>query len=182
MVQHFETSQWVPFQVELVFAFFANPHNLPPLMPPELKARIEDMRLKPPPPRPIADDPARRFQSLAAGVGSEIVISFTPIKWLPRVSWTARMLEFEWNSHFADEMANGPFKTFRHRHGIAPESADGEEGTRVSDAIDFELPGGFLNTLASGRVWNQLQQSFAFRQKRLAEILAIASRQASRKA
>ncbi len=182
MVQHFETSQWVPFPVELVFAFFANPHNLLPLMPPELKARIDDMRLKPPPLRPVANDPARRFQSLAAGVGSEILISFTPIKWLPRVSWTARIVEFEWNSHFADEMANGPFKTFRHRHGIAPEPSNGEEGTRVTDAIDFELPIGLLNALASSRVWNQLQESFAFRQKRLAEILAIASRQAGRRA
>jgi ligand-binding SRPBCC domain-containing protein len=181
MVQQFETSQWVPFPVELVFAFFANPHNLPPLMPPELKARIEDMRLKPPPPRPVAADPARRFHSLAAGVGSEILISFTPIKWLPRVSWTARIVAFEWNSHFADEMTNGPFKSFRHRHEITPEPANGEEGTRVTDSIDFELPAGFLNALASSRVWKQLEESFAFRQKRLPEILAIASRQAARK-
>ena len=181
MVQHFETSQWVPFPVELVFAFFANPHNLPPLMPPELKARIEDMRLKPPPSRPVAGDPARRFQSLAAGVGSEILVSFKPIGWLPRVSWTARIVEFQWNSHFADEMARGPFKTFRHRHEIVSEPAGGEEGTRVTDAIDFEMPAGLLNALASGRVWKQLQDSFAFRQKRLAEILAIASRQPARR-
>jgi ligand-binding SRPBCC domain-containing protein len=150
-------------------------------MPPQLKARIEDMRLKPPPPRPVADDPARRFQSLAAGVGSEILVSFKPIGWLPRVGWTARIVEFQWNSHFADEMAHGPFKTFRHRHEIVSESASGEEGTRVTDAIDFEMPAGLLNALASGRVWKQLEESFAFRQKRLAEVLAIASRQAARR-
>ena len=181
MVQHFETSHWVPFPVELVFAFFANPHNLPPLMPPDLKARIEDMRLKPPPPRPVAPNPALRFQSLAAGVGSEILISFTPIKWLPRVSLTARIVEFEWNSHFVDEMANGPFKSFRHRHEIFSERSNGEEGTRVADAIGFEMPAGLLNALASGRVWKQMQESFAFRQSRLADVLAIAARQAARK-
>lgn len=181
MVQHFETSQWVPFPVELVFAFFANPHNLPPLMPPEVQARIEDMRVAPPPPRPIPADPARRFQSLAAGAGSEIVISFKPIKLLPRVSWTARILEFAWNSHFIDEMTRGPFKTFHHRHGIVAETEGGQEGTRVTDAVDFELPGGFVGGLAAGRVWRQLQQSFHFRQQRLPEVLAIASRQAMRR-
>jgi ligand-binding SRPBCC domain-containing protein len=181
MVQHFETSQWVPFPVELVFAFFANPHNLPPLMPPRLKVRIDQMRLKPPPPRPIAADPARRFQSPAAGFGSEFLISFTPIRWLPRASWTARIVEFEWNSHFVDKMASGPFKSFRHRHEIVSATENGQEGTSITDAIDFELPAGFLNALASSRVWSQLQESFVFRQKRLPEILAIAARQAARK-
>jgi ligand-binding SRPBCC domain-containing protein len=181
MVQHFETSQWVPFPVELVFAFLANPHNLPALMPPGLKARIEDVRMKPPSRRPVPADPARRFQSLAAGVGTEILVSSVAIKGLPRVSWTARIVEFEWNSHFADEMIRGPFKAFRHRHGIVAEAENGEEGTRVTDAVDFELPAGFLNALAAGRVWKQLHASFAFRQKRLPEVLGIAARQASRR-
>lgn len=179
MAEHFETQQWVPYPVELVFAFFANPHNLPPLMPPETKVRIEDMRVVAPPPRPDADDPARRFQSLAAGAGSEIVISFAPLKWLPRVSWTARIVEFAWNSYFIDEMVRGPFKRFRHQHGVKAEERNGVEGTVVSDAVEFALPGGLLGRLAAGQVWKQLQQSFAFRQQRLPEILAIASRQRS---
>jgi ligand-binding SRPBCC domain-containing protein len=179
MAEHFETQQWVPYPVELVFAFFANPHNLPPLMPPETEARIEDMRVVAPPPRPVTDDPARKFQSLAAGAGSEIVLSFAPLKWLPRVSWTARIVEFAWNSYFIDEMVRGPFKTFRHRHGIAAERQDGVEGTVVSDSVEFALPGGLLGRLAAGQVWKQLQQSFVFRQQRLPEILAIAARQAT---
>lgn len=179
MAEHFETEQWVPYPVELVFAFFANPHNLPPLMPPETRARIEDMRVMAPPPRPVADDPARRFQSLAAGAGSEIVISFALLRWLPRVSWTARIVEFAWNSYFIDEMVRGPFKRFRHRHGVKAEDRNGVEGTVVSDAVEFALPGGLLGRLAAGQVWKQLQQSFAFRHQRLPEILAIASRQAA---
>ncbi len=114
MTQRFETRQWVPFPVELVFAFFANPSNLPHLMPPKMKGRIEDVRLQPPPPRPVAADRARRFQSVAAGEGSEILISFCPVSWLPqRVSWMARITEFAWNSHFIDEQVRGPFKNRR---------------------------------------------------------------------
>lgn len=178
MIRHFETAQWVPYPVELVFAFFANPQNMPHLMPPQLKARVDDMRLQPPPPRPIARDPARRFQSMAAGEGSEILFSFVAIRWLPRVSWTARIVDFEWNSHFVDQQLRGPFAQFSHRHGIEAETREGVEGTRVTDAIDYMLPAGMLNIVASGKVWKQLERSFAFRQKRLPEILAIAARQA----
>lgn len=182
-MQRFETSQWVPFPVELVFAFFANPSNLPHLMPPKMKGRIEDVRLQPPPPRPVPADPARRFQSVAAGEGSEILISFCPIAWLPqRVSWMARITEFAWNSHFIDEQVRGPFKKFRHRHGISSQVRDDVEGTLVADAVEFALPGGVLGGLASGIVRGQLEKSFDYRQKRLPEILAAAARQAVKRA
>jgi len=183
MTQRLETRHWVPFPVELVFAFFANPSNLPHLMPPALQARIEDVRLLPPPPRPFAADPSRRFLSVAAGSGSEILISFCPVKWAPqRVSWMARIVEFEWNSHFEDEQVRGPFASFRHRHGIAADVLNGIEGTLVTDAVEFALPLGILGRLAEGLVSKELERSFAYRQKRLPEILAIASRQAVQRA
>jgi ligand-binding SRPBCC domain-containing protein len=179
MTRRFESSDWVPHPVELVFAFFATPSNLPHLMPPEAQARVEDVRLQPPPPRPVAPDPARRFKSVAAGTGSEILFSFYPIKWLPqRVSWTSRIVDFEWNSHFTDEQVRGPFAVFRHRHGIETEMRDGIEGTSVTDTIEYALPGGVFGNVAAGAVWKQLAKSFEFRRKRLAEVLAIAARQA----
>lgn len=180
MKQHFEATQWVPFPVELVFAFFANPQNLPHMMPPELDARVEDLRIQPPPPRPVAVDPGRRFKSLAAGTGTEILVSFYPVRWFPRrVSWTARIVEFSWNSHFIDEQVSGPFQSFRHRHGIHAERHEGNEGTRITDAVEFVLPG--ILGLMSGRIRKQLEQSFAFRHQRLPEILEVALRQAGQK-
>jgi ligand-binding SRPBCC domain-containing protein len=183
MTQRFETRQWVPFPVELVFAFFANPSNLPHLMPPRLKTRIEDARMQPPPTRPVAPDPARRFRSVAAGEGSEILISFYPIAWVPkRLGWMARITEFVWNSHFRDEQIRGPFSEFRHRHGIQAEFRDGVEGTLVADEIEYALPYGFLGRLGGLLVKRQLEQSFAHRHKRLPEILAVAARQAVKRA
>jgi ligand-binding SRPBCC domain-containing protein len=183
MMQFFETSQWVPFPVELVFAFFTNPSNLPHLMPLSMGTRVEDARIKPPPPRPVAADPACRFKSVAAGVGSEILISFYPIPWVPRrVSWMAAITEFEWNSHFADAQVRGPFAAFHHRHGIQAENRDGQEGTLVTDAIEFELPFRVFGQLGAAFVRRHLKRSFAFRQKRLPEILAAAARQAAKRA
>jgi ligand-binding SRPBCC domain-containing protein len=182
MTQRIETRQWVPHPVELVFAFFANPSNLPHLMPPAQKTRIEDVRLQPPPQRPWTPDPSRRFRSVAAGKGSEILISFCPVPWLPqRVSWLARIVDFAWNSHFVDEQVRGPFKEFHHRHGTATEARDWIEGTLVTDAIEFSLPGGAFGGLAAGMVRRQLEKAFAYRQKRLPEILDAAARQAVQK-
>jgi ligand-binding SRPBCC domain-containing protein len=133
--------------------------------------------------RPVSADPARRFLSVAAGVGSEILISFCPLRGFPRrVSWLARITEFVWNSHFCDEQARGPFTVFHHRHGIESEIRDGIEGTLVSDQIDFELPYGWLGQMGGRLVRRQLAQSFAYRQKRLEEILSAAARQAARRA
>jgi ligand-binding SRPBCC domain-containing protein len=181
MIQSFETRQWVAFPVELVFAFFANPHNLSHLMPPTLKARVEDVRIKPAPTRPVAPDPARRFQSLAAGVGTEILVSFKPMIWGPRLSAMHRIAEFAWMSHFTDEQVKGTFASFRHRHGIEAETREGVEGTLVCDRIEFELEGP-VGILGSGYVRRQLETTFAYRQKRLPEILAAAARQAAQRA
>lgn len=182
MSQRFQASQWVPYPVELVFAFFANPSNLAHMFPPQLRARVEDIRMAPAPVRPVAQDAARRFLSVAAGSGSEILVSFRPAPWIPtRVTWLARITEFAWNSHFADEQARGPFQTFRHRHGITAEWRDGQEGTLVTDEIEFALGYGFLGLIGEGMVRKRLEQSFAFRHQRLPEILSIASRQAARR-
>jgi hypothetical protein len=52
----------------------------------------------------------------------------------------------------------------------------------VTDSIEFELPGGAVGSVASGVVRGQLKKAFAYRQQRLLEILAIASRQAAQRA
>lgn len=167
----FEARQWVPFPVELVFAFFADPRNLPRLMPPALGTRVEELRLMPAQTEAAG---AKLFaDSTASGEGSEIRISFRPVPFLPlRMSWLARITEFEWNSHFKDEQVRGPFATFRHRHGTLPESRNGKAGTLVTDEIDYALPFGLLGRLVSPLVEHQLQRSFAQRQERLPQMLA----------
>jgi ligand-binding SRPBCC domain-containing protein len=183
MPETLHTSQWTPFPVELVFAFFANPGNLPHLMPKWRQARVESSRLIAPAPRPVASDPALRFQSPAAGANSEIAISFRPIPGLPfRIGWLGRITEFEWNNYFCDEQLNGPFASWKHCHRIAGESEDGIAGTRVTDEVEYALPLGALGSLGNALlVRRQMEALFAYRQQRLAEILPVAARQASRR-
>jgi ligand-binding SRPBCC domain-containing protein len=93
-----------------------------------------------------------------------------------------RITEFVWNSHFCDEQVRGPFSQFHHRHGILAETREGVEGTMVSDEIEFTLPYGIVGRIGGELVRRKLAQSFAFRQKRLPEILAAAARQAVKRA
>lgn len=169
-LHHFATNQWVPFPVEAVFAFFADPLNLPLLMPPHLKTRIDQFHLQPPPaPDKITYmDAAQRV----AGVGSEIFISFRPLPFLPvRQHWLARITEFEWNSHFCDEQICGPFEQFLHRHGTQAEVHRGHEGTLVTDDITFALPFGPVSALAAPLIRRMLDRSFAQRHERLQQLL-----------
>jgi ligand-binding SRPBCC domain-containing protein len=173
----FEARQWVPFPVEQVFAFFADPRNMPRLMPPELGTRIEELRLMPAPAQSSGSDKANLSGGEVAGEGSEMRISFRPVPFLPlRVRWLARITEFEWNSHFKDEQVRGPFAVFRHRHGTLDATRNGQAGTLVTDEIDYALPFGTLGRLVSPLVRRQLQRSFAQRQERLPLMLAAAAR------
>jgi ligand-binding SRPBCC domain-containing protein len=170
MELHFSTRQWVAFPAEQVFAFFANPLNLPRLMPPELRTRLDKITLVPP---PAPSGPTPAAPGTVAGSGSELWISFTPIPWLPlRQSWRARIVEFVWNSHFIDEQVRGPFRHFRHRHGVTAESREGIAGTVVSDEIAC-LPGfGFAGQLGLPLLRRSFERSFQARQRRLPELLA----------
>ena len=106
MRHRFQTEQWVPYSVERVFAFFANPANLPPLMPAWQHARVERAHYLPPPAAPVFDK-----AGLVAGEGSLISISFRPVPLLPvRLGWDAYIAEFRWNDSFCDEQRRGPFQ------------------------------------------------------------------------
>jgi ligand-binding SRPBCC domain-containing protein len=183
MPETLTATQWTPHPVELVFAFCANPANLPHLMPKSQRARIESSRLIPPPPRPVSPDPTLRFQSPAAGVDSEIALSFRPIPLLPfRLGWISLITEFVWNSHFVDIQVKGPFASWSHRHGITSETREGICGALIADHVEYTLPLGPMGTLAHTiYVRDQLEATFAHRQKRLEEILPIAARQATRR-
>lgn len=179
----FHSSQWVPFPVELVFAFFANPANLPYLLPAWQRARIESSRLIAPPPRPLAENPALRFQSPAAGVGSEVVLSFRPVRGVfIRSRWLARITEFTWMSHFSDRQLTGPFAYWHHRHGVVREERNGTSGTLVTDDVEYEPPMGPLGEFVHDSIIRpQLDSLFAHRNQKLDEILPVAAAQSVRR-
>lgn len=169
---HFETEQWLPYPVELVFAFFANPENLPRLLPRWQKARLEEATFRPPPPRP---EGTPRYPGIAAGDGTRLTLSFRPVPLSPlRVPWEAEIHDFHWNQGFADIQLRGPFRYWRQEHAIAA-SQQAEtlaRGVTITDRIDYELPlPDALAGPANRLMHAQIASLFRFRHKRTAELL-----------
>ena len=165
MRHKFHTRQWIAFPRRRVFTFFADPANLPPLMPRWQRARVEKAELISP--------PAPRAGIVAAGVGSLITMSFRPLPLSPlRLEWDAYIAEFNWNEFFCDEQRRGPFHYFRHCHSLSDETRGSVIGTVVSDAVQYELPLGPLGDLANlVAVKSQIKALFAHRQKMLPRLL-----------
>jgi ligand-binding SRPBCC domain-containing protein len=174
MRHRYTTDQWVPYPLELVFAFFANPQNLIPLMPRWHKARVEEAQIIPPPSRPVAADNSPRFRSIAAGAGSTVTISFRPFPLSPiRLPWEARISEFDWNDHFCDEQERGPFAYWRHCHRVLEETRNGIAGTLITDEVVYEMKMGGVGELAHTLFFaGQIKTLFNYRHAQLEAILA----------
>ncbi len=166
--------QWVPYPVEAVFNFFANPENLPPLMPHWQAARIESAHIVPPPPPASSRRTAPRS---AAGAGSRMLISFRPVPLMPiRMHWNAEIAEFRWDDHFCDAQLSGPFSYWRHCHHVHAETRQGRPGALVTDDVTYAFPFGVLGDLAylaGGAL--QVRSIFLYRQRQLLRLLPKAT-------
>jgi ligand-binding SRPBCC domain-containing protein len=171
MIHRIQFEQWVPVPIEKVFLFFANPNNLPRIMPPATRTELTAMRLMP---LPLpTEKPAIPTRESLAGVGSEIVTSFRPVSFLPfRARWIALITEFEWNHHFADVQKKGPFKRFKHRHEFSVGTRNNAIGTVVRDLIEYDAGFGVLGNLAHKLfIEPALKKTFEYRQRMLEKLL-----------
>ncbi|MFL6428916.1 MAG: SRPBCC family protein [Acidobacteriaceae bacterium] len=160
----FTTDQWVPFPVDRVFAFFADPLNLPRLMPAWQDARIDSLELQ---------TPGRGASSHAAGRGSRILLSFRPVPLSPlRLRWLALIDDYLVDHHFCDLQVTGPFGYWRHCHLLGAEMHGDVDGTRVTDVVDYAWPGGPISSaldMLGGRL--QIRGLFHYRQRKLLRLL-----------
>ena len=173
MAFHFEAEQWVPFPIEQVFRFFANPANLPRIMPPSSGTELVRLKLVAPPGVQPVKATVTDEEPLA-GSGSEIVTSFRIVPFLPfRLEWIALIDEFEWNDHFCDVQKKGPFKSFHHCHRLTASPRDGTAGTVLRDVIDYDIGFGILGSIAQRlMIKRQLRQTFEYRQRALVSLLS----------
>ncbi len=76
--------------------------------------------------------------------------------------WTALHTEYEKNRLFVDEQIQGPFAKWVHRHEF--ESVD--QGTRLTDRVEFQLPGGvWINRIFGWAVQLGLRDMFRQRHR-----------------
>ena len=162
----FRSQQWLTLPAELVFAFFANPANLPLLMPDWQQARIEEASIVAP------SAPPHAISTPTAGAGTRLTLSFHPFPFSPvRLRWEAEIDSFVWNSHFSDLQLRGPFAYWHHVHTVCIESRNGEAGTLLQDEVQYRLPLGRAGDLAHPLVAWQLRKTFDHRHRRTRELL-----------
>jgi ligand-binding SRPBCC domain-containing protein len=167
----YHTEQWLPHPLENVFEFFADPENLPLLLPDWQQAHIDEQIILPPPPRP---GPAAARDTQAAGTGSRITLSFLPFPYAPyRMHWVAEISDFVWNQHFCDRQISGPFAYWNHCHYISRTVRGGIPGTLIADDLEYEIPHGLIGKLAHHLLLRrQIERIFVTRHIQLAALLA----------
>ena len=142
-----ESRLWLARPRPDVFAFLADPENLPRVMPPSLHLHLLT--------------PGVRMQAGA-------VLDFR-LAWLG-VPLTWRMFVREWDPpyRFVDVQVNGPYARWEHRHRLL---VDGD-GTCIEDRVTYRLPGGALGRAAHALlVRRQLDAAWAYRRARLLALL-----------
>ena len=169
MSQRFEAEQWIAAPLPRVFAFFADPHNLPRIMPPSQGARLLKLNLvRPRLPVGEAAPGAERM----AGVGSEIIFKFRAIPHVPlHEKWTALITDFALNQSFRDIQKQGPFRRWSHTHSFEAKIVDGREGTLIRDVVEYEVGFGVIGTFLEKAMFQRMMRStFEYRKHALDEI------------
>ncbi|MEL6441596.1 MAG: SRPBCC family protein [Cyanobacteria bacterium J06621_8] len=100
----------------------------------EFHERADILKLLTPPWQPVTV--IRREGGLGVGAISEFRLSLAGIP----IPWIATHTECEPNRLFVDEQTEGPMTSWVHRHEFIAQ--DGK--TKLTDAIFYEIPGGFL--------------------------------------
>jgi ligand-binding SRPBCC domain-containing protein len=169
MSRHFESEQWVPAPVERVFPFFADPHNLPRIMPPGLGTKLVKLSLVPPR-FPAGQVPPGTLRM--AGAGTEMTVAFRVVPYLPvHERWVVRITEFSLNQYFHDVQKQGPFRCWEHTHSFEPSTSSGIEGTVVRDEVEYEVGFGIVGRALESALFQRLFHStFEYRKRVIGEI------------
>jgi len=135
----FHYSSLINAPVETVWQFHERPDILNLLTPPWQPVKV-----------------IRREGGLGIGAISEFRLSLGPIA----VRWIAEHIECQPNRLFTDEQVEGPMQSWVHRHQFNAENSK----TKLTDAIAYELPGGWLSELLLGWwVDSRLTDMFRYR-------------------
>jgi len=172
MSQRLQVEQWIPAPVTKVFAVFADPHNLPRIMPPSQGAKLLKFSLVPP---QLPEGVRPHGLEHMAGPGTEITFKFRAIPYIPiHERWTALITEFAFNEYFTDTQKQGPFKSWHHTHTFEAKVVDGREGTVVGDDVEYEIGFGVVGQLLERTIFQPMMRAIFEHRKKAVERLFAA--------
>lgn len=136
------SDQWVPHDIERVFNFFSDAHNLEQLTPPFLNFKVLSMTTP------------------KIGEGTEIHYKLK-VHGVP-IRWTSRIMDWNKPASFSDIQISGPYRYWCHRHLFESEAG----GTWIRDRVHYQPPLGFLGRMLTEKfVAHDVERIFAYRQQ-----------------
>jgi len=172
MSRRLQAEHWIPVPLPEVFAFFADPHNLPRIMPPSQGAKILKLNLVPP---RFPEGPRPPGLERMAGAGTEITFKLQAIPYIPiHERWTALITEFSLNEYFSDIQKQGPFRSWHHKHTFEAKTVDGRDGTVVGDEVEYEVGFGVVGRVLESIIFQRMMSAiFEHRKKALEKVFAV---------
>ncbi|MGL5081889.1 MAG: SRPBCC family protein [Microcoleaceae cyanobacterium] len=141
---YFQYSSLINTPIETVWQFHERPDILHLLTPPWQPVEV-----------------VRREGGLDVGAMTEFRIMLGPVP----VPWLAIHTECDRPYLFTDEQREGPLESWTHRHQFSAEQdSQGESQTRLTDAIAFSIPGGWvIEQLLGWWAQQRLEDMFRYR-------------------
>ena len=145
----FATAVCLARPVAEVFAFFLRPANHLLLVPPEVHVQL-----------------VHAPEQLYLGARTTLQVR----RWGLRRRVVREVTAFQADALLTDEQREGPFRRWVHQRRFEAWTAD---GTRLTDTVEFEPPGGLLGlTLTTGFLLRDLEELFAYQATQLFDRLA----------
>jgi ligand-binding SRPBCC domain-containing protein len=139
-----ETQVWLPQLRDLVFKFFANPHNLERLTPAWLHFEFLT---------PLATEIRRGTR-----LDYRLRIRGIPLR------WQSEIVSWEPPRAFVDRQTRGPYSLWLHQHTFS----EINQGTLVGDRVEYAVPGGWI--VQRFFVAPDLERIFHYRHRALKEL------------
>lgn len=135
-------AQQLKCDIETAWEFFSSPYNLSKITPKDMgfvvKSDFDD--------QPIYE-------------GMEINYIVSPLLRIP-MNWKTKITHVNFQKSFTDLQEKGPYKYWNHFHELIPN----DKGVLIRDTVDYELPFGFLGTIAHQLfVKKKLEAIFSYR-------------------
>lgn len=118
--------QQVNCDIETAWEFFSSPFNLSKITPKDMGFVVKS-----------------DLDSKSIYEGMEINYTVSPLLKIP-MTWKTIITHVDFQKSFTDFQAKGPYKQWNHFH----EFVVNEDGVLIRDIVDYELPFGFLGSIA----------------------------------
>ena len=141
--------QQLKCDIETAWEFFSSPFNLSKITPKDMGFVVKS---------DLGNEPIYE--------GMKITYTVSPLFKIP-MKWKSKITNVDFQKSFIDVQEKGPYKYWNHFHEFVPN----EKGVLIIDKVDYELPFGFLGSIAHKLlVKNKLEAIFNYRNQILEEI------------